>query len=213
MNYNNNDDILKRINNLDYKNKENFVENISLEGTSINDLSTKKMDYDIKKTEPIHKEFIHSITKEIMNNLKNNNLSFNDDNNSLMLDENISKDDYSTNSHSSKKSGSNSKSKKKEKFDSIINDKIENFVDEQFPIKGSGKTIMSYIFDDCFNIKDFILLFSIYFILSQDMIKDLFSGYFTSLNPDDDGKVGVKGVILYGLILTIAFMLFKKYLI
>ena len=116
MNYNNNDDILKRINNIDYKNKENFAENISLEGTSINDLTTKKMDYDIKKPEPIHKEFIQSITKEIMNNLKNNNLSFNDDNNSLMLDENISKDDYSTNSYSSKKSSSNSKSKKKEKF-------------------------------------------------------------------------------------------------
>jgi hypothetical protein len=212
MNYNNND-ILKRINNLDYKNTENFVENISLEGTNINDLTTQKMDYDIKKPEPIHKEFIHSITKEIMNNLKNNNLSFNDENNSLMLDENISKDNYSTNSHSSKKSCSNTKSKKKEKFDNIIKDKIENFVDEQFPIKGGGKTIMSYIFDDCFGIKDFILLFSIYFILSQDMIKDLFSGYFTSLNPDDDGKVGVKGVILYGLILTIAFMLFKKYLI
>ena len=213
MNYNNNDDILKRINNIDYKNKENFAENISLEGTSINDLTTKKMDYDIKKPEPIHKEFIQSITKEIMNNLKNNNLSFNDDNNSLMLDENISKDDYSTNSYSSKKSSSNSKSKKKEKFDSLINDKIENFVDEQFPIKGGGKTIMSYVFDDCFGIKDFILLFSIYFILSQDMIKDLFSSYFTSLNPDDDGKVGVKGVILYGLILTIVFMIFKKYLI
>jgi hypothetical protein len=213
MNYNNNDDILKRINNIDYKNKENFAENISLEGTSINDLTTKKMDYDIKKPEPIHKEFIQSITKEIMNNLKNNNLSFNDDNNSLMLDENISKDDYSTNSYSSKKSSSNSKSKKKEKFDSLINDKIENFVDEQFPIKGSGKTIMSYVFDDCFGIKDFILLFSIYFILSQDMIKDLFSSYFTSLNPDEDGKVGVKGVILYGLILTIVFMIFKKYLI
>ncbi len=208
----NNDDILKRINNLDYKTKENFAENISLEGTSINDLSTKKIDYDLKKSEPIQKEFIHSITKEIMNNLKNNNLSF-EDNNSLMLDENISKDDCSTNSYSSKKSNSNSKLKKKEKFDSLINDKIENFVDEQFPIKGSGKTIMSYVFDDCFGIKDFILLFSIYFILSQDMIKDLFSSYFTSLNPDDDGKVGVKGVILYGLILTILFMLFKKYLI
>jgi hypothetical protein len=210
MNYNNND-ILKRINNLDYKNKENFVENISLEGTNINDLTTQKIDYDIQKSEPIHKELIKSITKEIMNNLKDNNLSLNDDNNSLMLDENISKDDYSSNS--SNKSCSNSKSKKKEKFNNIIKDKIENFVDEQLPIKGGGKTIMTYIFDDCFGIKDFILLFSIYFILSQDMIKDLFSSYFTSLNPDDDGKVGVKGVILYGLILTIAFMLFKKYLI
>jgi hypothetical protein len=207
MNYNN--DILKRINNLDYKNKENFVENISLEGTNINDLTTQKIDYDIQKSEPIHKELIKSITKEIMNNLKDNNLSLNDDNNSLMLDENISKDDFSSNSSNK----SCSKSKKKEKFNNIIKDKIENFVDEQLPIKGGGKTIMAYIFDDCFGIKDFILLFSIYFILSQDMIKDLFSGYFTSLNPDDDGKVGVKGVILYGLILTISFMLFKKYLI
>jgi hypothetical protein len=208
MNYNNND-ILKRINNLDYKNKENFAENISLEGTNINDLTTQKIDYDMQKSEPIHKELIKSITKEIMNNLKDNNLSLNDDNNSLMLDENISKDDFSSNSSNK----SCSKSKKKEKFNNIIKDKIENFVDEQLPIKGGGKTIMAYIFDDCFGIKDVILLFSIYFILSQDMIKDLFSGYFTSLNPDDDGKVGVKGVILYGLILTISFMLFKKYLI
>jgi hypothetical protein len=209
MNYNNND-ILKRIKNLDYNNKENFIENISLEGTTINDLATQKIDYNIPKSEPIHKELIKSITKEIMNNLKDNNISMND-NNSSMLDENISKDDLC--SIISDKSYSKSKSKKKEKFNDIIKDKIENFVDEQFPIKGSGKTIMSYIFDDCFGIKDFILLFSIYFILSQDMIKDLFSGYFTSLNPDEDGRVGVKGVILYGLILTISFMLFKKYLI
>ena len=206
MNHNN--DILKRMNNIDYKNKENFVENISLEGTNINDLSTQKIDYDIPKTEPIHKELIKSITKEIMNNIKENNISFND-NNSFMLDENISKDDYSSNSSNK----SSSKSKKKEKFNNIIKDKIENFVDEQFPVKGGSKTIMSYIFDDCFGIKDFILLFSIYFILSQEMIKDLFSSYFTSLNPDEDGKVGVKGVILYGLILTVSFMLLKKYLI
>jgi hypothetical protein len=45
------------------------------------------------------------------------------------------------------------------------------------------------------------------------MIKDLFGSYFTCLNPDDEGKVGVKGVIVYGLILTIIFMLSKKYLI
>jgi len=206
MNHNN--DILKRMNNIDYKNKENFIDNISLEGTNINDLSTQKIDYEIPKTEPIHKELIKSITKEIMNNIKENNLSFND-NNSFMLDENISKDDNS--SYSSNKSCS--KSTKKEKFNNIIKDKIETFVDEQFPVKGGSKTVMSYIFDDCFGIKDFILLFSIYFILSQEMIKDLFSSYFTSLNPDDDGKVGVKGVILYGLILTILFMLLKKYLI
>jgi hypothetical protein len=45
------------------------------------------------------------------------------------------------------------------------------------------------------------------------MIKDLFANYFTCLNPDDEGKVGIKGVIVYGLILTIIFMLSKKYLL
>ena len=48
---------------------------------------------------------------------------------------------------------------------------------------------------------------------SKDMIKDLFSSYFTCLNGDDEGKVGIKGVIVYGLILTIIFMLSKKYLV
>jgi uncharacterized HAD superfamily protein len=33
------------------------------------------------------------------------------------------------------------------------------------------------------------------------------------LNPDDEGKVGIKGVIVYGLILTIIFMISKKYLL
>ena len=42
------------------------------------------------------------------------------------------------------------------------------------------------------------------------MVKDLFGQYFTSLNPDDSGKVHVKGVIIYGLILTVLFMVLKK---
>ena len=73
-----------------------------------------------------------------------------------------------------------------------------------------SSSITSYIFDDLFNIKDFALLFGIYFLLSQEMVKDLFSQYFTSLNADDSGKVHVKGVIIYGLILTVLFMVLKK---
>ena len=64
-----------------------------------------------------------------------------------------------------------------------------------------------------FNVKEFALLFFIYFFLSQDMIKDGFSTYFTSLNPDEYGRVGAKGVIIYGLILTTLFMVLKYYLL
>jgi hypothetical protein len=98
------------------------------------------------------------------------------------------------------------KKKNKKKIDNMQN------IEDKIPVK-NNKNILSYLLDDNFGIKDFILLFSIYFILSQDMIKDLFATYFTCLNPDDEGKVNVKGVIVYGLILTIIFMISKKYLL
>ena len=49
-------------------------------------------------------------------------------------------------------------------------------------------------------VKDAIIIFVLFFLMSQDMIKELFSQYFTSINPDESGKVGAKGVIIYGII-------------
>ena len=66
------------------------------------------------------------------------------------------------------------------------------------------------IFDESFDVKDFFLLLGIYFLLSQNMIKDFFGKYFSCLNPDDEGKVHIQGVIVYGLILTTMYMLLKK---
>jgi hypothetical protein len=63
------------------------------------------------------------------------------------------------------------------------------------------------------NYKEFALLFFIYFLLSQEMIKDGFALYFTSLNPDNSGRIGVKGVIIYGLLLTTIFILLRNYLL
>ena len=63
------------------------------------------------------------------------------------------------------------------------------------------------------NYKEFALLFFIYFLLSQEMIKDGFALYFTSLNPDESGRIGVKGVIIYGLLLTTIFILLRNYLL
>ena len=216
MNYNK-DNLFKKMEHINCNNNLNNnlnspIEDISLEGTNINDLT--KMNYTSKKPNLINKNILKTITNEIISNLKES--SQDEDYPDKVLDQDI-EDDIDTNIEDEeelfyKNKNKNKKKKNKEKLDELIKDNIENFVEDKIPVKNS-KNVLSYLFDDCFGIKDFILLFSIYFILSQDMIKDLFSGYFTCLNADDEGKVGVKGVIVYGLILTTIFMLSKKYLL
>jgi len=211
MNYNKNN-LLKKMEHINCNNNLNnnlnaTIEDISLEGTNINDLT--KMNYSSKKPNIINKNMLKTITNEIISNLKES--SKDEDSTEMNLDNDIEMDIEDEEELFDDKKHKK-KNKNKEKLDEIIKDNIENFVEDKIPVKNS-KNILSYLFDDCFGVKDFILLFSIYFILSQDMIKDLFSGYFTCLNADDEGKVGVKGVIVYGLILTIIFMLSKKYLL
>lgn len=194
---------------MNYNNNLNdLIEDISLDGTNINDLP--KISYAPRKPNILNKNMIKNITNEIITNLK-------DDSQDETIRSSHSRDenDYLDNNITEQEQQYDNKKKSiknKEKLDNIIKDNLENFVEDKIPVKNS-KNFLSYIFDDCFGIKDFILLFSIYFILSQDMIKDLFAGYFTCLNPDEEGKVGVKGIIVYGLILTIIFMLSKKYLL
>jgi len=186
-------------------NLNDIIQNISLDGTNINDLP--KINLSPKKQEPINKNILKSITNEIINNLKDSSQEdeSNDDSNKEFVDNNI--DDNLDDIINEEELSENKKKKNKKK-----KKKMQNIEDEM-PKKKNNKNILSYLFDDKFGIKDFILLFSIYFILSQDMIKDLFASYFTCLNPDDEGKVNVKGVIVYGLILTIIFMISKKYLL
>ena len=242
--------ILQNNNNFD---KSNKIDNISLDGTQLdelrqiamnmptnrdtnfNNLITPKINFDKNFNNNMqnnnqnnnqNKEFIKSITKEIINNLKENNISFDGDTN---RSQKSNKSNYYDDSESSesidkyleKDSDFNSNIKKnkyskdckdnKENIKNVIKENFEDMVESNSPLKNS-KGFMNYIFDDCFNFKDFLLLFSIYFILSQDMIKDVFSQYFTSINPDDYGRVGAKGVIIYGLILTILFMVSRKFI-
>lgn len=62
-------------------------------------------------------------------------------------------------------------------------------------------------------LKEPLLLLIIYVILSQNFVYNLASNYITYLNPKDDGRVPLLGVIIYGAILAIIFMFFKKILI
>lgn len=89
------------------------------------------------------------------------------------------------------------KNKKKDDTETETNE------DEQKP---SYKKI---IFD---KIKEPLLLLFIYFLLSQGFVKNLFGMYFKQINPNDDGQVSFFGILIYGTILTIIFMITKHFL-
>jgi hypothetical protein len=164
------------------------------------------------------KHLIKSITQELINNLKENNISLHDDTSMNYL-KNKTFDSNINNEHDNYSEDIKIKKSKKTKKNKEL---IENLEYEQELQKGleyvmtengipASSKISSYIFDDWFNYKEFIILFGVYFLLSQEMIQDLFAQYFTSLNPDNEtGKIHVKGVIIYGLILTVSFIILKK---
>lgn len=166
-------------------------------------------------------QLIKSITRELINNLKENNLSLHDDNTTYHSKKNIDNNNKNLNNYDSSElpdkyenhdNTDNENKTKKTKKSYKYKDEIKKGIEHMLSENGvpASENVSSYIFDDLFNIKDFVILFGVYFLLSQEMIKDLFAQYFTSLNPDDTGKVHVKGVIIYGLILTILFMVMRK---
>lgn len=186
------DNILSMSNNLDSislgMQNLNPYNKIDLNGTALNDLSNGANSSD-------NSSLIKSLTKEIISNLKDSNID--------LSEERLSKkDDTDSESESSFR-------RKKKKKSKSVKEELQDYVEDKNPVQSTNK-YLSMIFDESFDIKDFFLLLGIYFLLSQNMIKDFFGKYFTCLNPDDEGKVHVQGVIVYGLILTILYMLLKK---
>ena len=154
-------------------NMANNIDNLSLDGLNLSNYN--KSDFKIKDKISENNTLIKTLTKEIINNIKD------DDNLSSKITNKIVK-------------------KKKPKEE----EKIENFVVEDNNDSYLGNLINGE------NLKDFIIIFVLYFLLSQEMIKDFFGNYFTSLNPDDEGKVNVQGVIIYGLIFSFLFIIIKR---
>jgi hypothetical protein len=62
------------------------------------------------------------------------------------------------------------------------------------------------------NFKDPLILLVIYFILSQASVRQLFGKYITYINPNEEGIVSQAGIIIYGIILVVLFMIIKKFL-
>ncbi len=174
---------------------------ISLNSNNFNGTTLNELSGDNKYED--NNSLIKSLTKEIINNLKENNIDIYD---------NLSKkyDDFDSDSSSKKKKKKKKKSKEnKDLDDEVIKEELQDYVLDSNPVPATN-SFLSSIFDGGFEYKDFLILFILYFILSQEMIKDFFAKYFTCLNPDDEGKINIQGVIVYGLILTIFFILLKK---
>jgi hypothetical protein len=63
-----------------------------------------------------------------------------------------------------------------------------------------------------YNLKDPLILLIIYFILSQSSVRQLFGKYISFINPNEEGIVSQLGVIIYGIIFIMIFMVIKKFL-
>ena len=192
----------------------NTIEPSLLNGTNLDDMNNSvQKEYKQRNKNDDNSSLIKSLTKEIINNLKENNMSLYD-NTSLNSRKSKNKEDYSEDNKTSNSTYSNNNTKKQKK-NKQINETIENFIisSDNTKILPVSEQIgwSQWFFDECFIYNDFLILFIIYFVLSQEMIKDFFGKYFLSLNPDSEGKVGMQGIIIYGLILTILFMIIRKF--
>ncbi len=57
---------------------------------------------------------------------------------------------------------------------------------------------------------EFILILTLYVVLSQQFVVSFATNYIQQLNPTEDGSVGLTGIMIYGLILTLTFMILRK---
>ena len=74
----------------------------------------------------------------------------------------------------------------------------------------------NYNTDDKFNfsipnwLKEFAIILIIYIVLSQKFIQDFIGKYIKYINPRDDGTVSFIGIVIYGIILAVLYILIKK---
>lgn len=55
-----------------------------------------------------------------------------------------------------------------------------------------------------------IILLTLYVIMSQPFFLTIMSDYINQLNPSEDGSIGMGGILIYGFILTVSFLVIRK---
>lgn len=107
-----------------------------------------------------------------------------------------------------KKSKSKSKTKSKEKTKSKDTDTDTDTEEEKSKnIKKKSKFRLPFEIPEF--IRDSLLIWIIFILLSQNFIKQLIGKYVRQINPNEDGVVSFMGVVIYGLIFAVLFGLIK----
>jgi hypothetical protein len=57
---------------------------------------------------------------------------------------------------------------------------------------------------------EFVILLSLYVIMSQPFVVQFLASHIRQLNPSDDGTVSMTGILVYGILLSGAFMVTRK---
>lgn len=100
--------------------------------------------------------------------------------------------------------------KKTNKIKSNKKNKLDTDTDED---KKEKKEVKKNKFKFPFKIPEFIrdplLIWVIFILLSQNFIKQLIGKYVNHINPNEDGVVSFLGVVIYGLIFAVLFAIIK----
>ena len=57
---------------------------------------------------------------------------------------------------------------------------------------------------------ELIILLTIYVIMSQSFVVSFLSKYIAQLNPSDEGELKMSGIIIYGFIMAVLFLVIRK---
>ena len=145
---------------------------------------------------------IRNLVSNINNQL--DNVSFNASNHS----QESRKSKYQDNTTSEEEAEAKRKLKKKLKKRKEKKRKMEQEEDEE-----EHRTFFEwtkYLSNDT---KELLLIITIYFILSLGFVKKTVGEYISVINPNESGKYPFIGVLIYGFLLAVLFIAFKKVLI
>ena len=167
-----------------------------------NNLNTHMMNNSINNKEQqdnsYNKNYNNSINEQFSNQLYNNEEHIKDITKEILnglTENNISLHDNNSEYFTTKKNKNTVKIFEKELESKT--EETKNFLNDVFKSE---------------KVRDMLIIFILFFLMSQDMIKDLFSQYFTSIQPDNNGVVGAKGVVIYGVILAVLFVIVKSFI-
>ena len=95
----------------------------------------------------------------------------------------------------------------KKKKVKVVKD-TETETEEEKPKKKKSKSSF-FNFSIPEMVKDPILIWIIYMLMSQNFFKKLIGKYITQINPNEEGVVSFTGIAVYGLILVVLYTLIK----